>query len=256
LWRETTIPSLWNAFCRKSSATGKLKEGQVPAFQREITRSSRPMKIPLLYPILDADSLSAAGEGEKALAQLYSHALALAEAGCMLIQYRAKRAAVPEALAQARELRRLLPGVTLIMNDRADLCLAADFDGVHLGQGDLSPEGARRVVGPEGIIGLSTHNAAQAAEALAKPVDYLAIGPVFATGSKEQADPVVGLAAVSEVCRLRNESGRKLPLVAIGGITRANAEAVLRAGADAVAVIGDISRSPRESAREFFRLMM
>jgi len=246
LWRETTIPSLWNAFCRKSSATGKLKEGQVPAFQREITRSSRPMKIPLLYPILDADSLSAAGEGEKALA----------EAGCMLIQYRAKRAAVPEALAQARELRRLLPGVTLIMNDRADLCLAADFDGVHLGQGDLSPEGARRVVGPEGIIGLSTHNAAQAAEALAKPVDYLAIGPVFATGSKEQADPVVGLAGVSEVCRLRNESGRKLPLVAIGGITRANAEAVLRAGADAVAVIGDISRSPRESAREFFRLMM
>ncbi len=94
------------------------------------------------------------------------------------------------------------------------------------------------------------------AEALTKPVDYLAIGPVFATGSKQNPDPVVGLAAVSEARRLREDSGRELPLVAIGGITRANAEAVLKAGADSVAVIGDISRSPRESAREFFRLMM
>lgn len=214
------------------------------------------MKIPLLYPILDADSLSAACDSGGLLPLLCGHALALAEAGCTLMQYRAKRMKVSVALAQARELRRLLPGVTLIMNDRADLCLAAAFDGVHLGQEDLSPEGARRVVGAHGIVGLSTHNAAQAAEALTKPVDYLAIGPVFATGSKEKPDPVVGLAAVSEARRLRKDSGRELPLVAIGGITRANAEAVLKAGADSVAVIGDISRSPRESAREFFRLMM
>ncbi len=86
-------------------------------------------------------------------------------------------------------------------------------------------------------------------------MDYLAIGPVFATGSKQNPDPAVGVAGVSEARRLRDDSGRALPLVAIGGITRANAEAVLKAGADSVAVIGDISRSPRESAKEFFRLM-
>lgn len=214
------------------------------------------MKIPLLYPILDVDSLSAGCEEGALLQSICSHALALAEAGCTLLQYRAKQLNVRAALAQARELRRVLPGVTLIMNDRADLCLAAGFDGVHVGQEDLSPEGARLVVGAKAIVGLSTHNPTQMTEALMAPVDYVAIGPVFATGSKEKADPVVGAAGVSEARRLLDNSGRGLPLVAIGGVTRANAEAVLKAGADSVAVIGDISRSPRESAREFFRLMM
>jgi len=93
-------------------------------------------------------------------------------------------------------------------------------------------------------------------EALLKPVDYLAIGPVFATASKQNPDPAVGLPGVSEARRLRDESGRPLPLVAIGGITLDNAEAVLKAGADSVAVIGALSCSPRESAKEFFRLMM
>jgi len=214
------------------------------------------MRIPLLYPILDADSLAAASAGGSAMQAVCSHALALAEGGCTLMQYRAKQISVREMLAQARELRRLLPSVTLIMNDRADLAVAAGFDGVHVGQDDLSPAGARRVVGAEALVGLSTHNAAQMKEALGKPVDYLAIGPVFATGSKENADPVVGLAGVAEARRLLDESGCALPLVAIGGITRANAEAVLKAGADSVAVIGDLLSSPRESAREFFRLMM
>ncbi len=191
----------------------------------------------------------------KTAASVCSHALALAEAGCTLLQYRAKRLNPRELLAHARELRRLLPEITLIMNDRADLCLAAGFDGVHLGQEDLSPEGARRVLGANAIIGLSTHNPTQMAEALTKPVDYLAIGPVFATASKHNPDPAVGVAGVSQARRLRDDSGLALPLVAIGGITRANAEAVLKAGADSVAVIGDISRSPRESAKEFFRLM-
>lgn len=213
------------------------------------------MKIPLLYPILDADGMSGRSEDGAVLQLICSHALALAEAGCTLLQYRAKGLSAREVLVQARELRRILPGVTLIMNDRADLCLAAAFDGVHVGQEDLSPEGARQVVGKERIVGLSTHSLEQMAEALLKPVDYLAIGPVFTTGSKQNAAPVVGVAGVAEVRRLLDDSGRGLPLVAIGGITRANAEAVLKAGADAVAVIGDISRSPRESAREFFRLM-
>jgi thiamine-phosphate pyrophosphorylase len=214
------------------------------------------MRVPLLYPILDADILIASSEGGSALHAVCSHALALAEAGCTLMQYRAKQLNVRESLAQARELRRLLPEITLIMNDRADLCVAAAFDGVHVGQEDLSPEGARRVVGPERIVGFSTHNSAQVEEALAKPVDYLAIGPVFATSSKANADPAVGLHGVAEARRLRIQSGRALPLVAIGGITRENAEAVLKAGADSVAVIGGLSRSPRESAREFFRLML
>ncbi len=214
------------------------------------------MKIPLLYPILDADVLAAACEGESLMQCVCAHALALAECGCTVIQYRAKRLSAREALSQARELRRLLPGIQFIMNDRADLCLAAGFDGVHVGQDDLSPEGVRRVIGTERVIGLSTHNSAQMAEALTEPVNYLAIGPVFATGSKDKPDPVVGLAGVSEARRLRDASGRDLPLVAIGGITRENAVAVLQAGADSVAVIGDISRTPRESAREFFRLMM
>jgi thiamine-phosphate pyrophosphorylase len=214
------------------------------------------MKIPLLYPIIDVESLRGGAENGRLLQAVCSHALALAEAGCTLMQYRAKQLNGREALAQARELRRLLPGVTLIMNDRADLCLAAGFEGVHLGQEDLSPEGARLVVGAERIVGLSTHNAAQITDALTKAVDYLAIGPVFATGSKENPDPVVGLSGVSQVRHLLDDSGRGLALVAIGGITRANAEAVLKAGADSVAVIGDISRSPRESAKEFFQLMI
>jgi len=214
------------------------------------------MKIPLLYPILDADILAATSEGESLVQRVCAHALALADCGCTVMQYRTKRLSARVALSQARELRRLLPGIQLIMNDRADLCLAAGFDGVHVGQDDLSPEGARRIVGSERIVGFSTHNLSQMTEALTKPIDYLAIGPVFTTGSKDKPDPVVGIAGVSEVRRLRDASGRELPLVAIGGITRENAAAVLKAGADSVAVIGDISRSPRESAREFFRLMM
>jgi thiamine-phosphate pyrophosphorylase len=214
------------------------------------------MKIPPLYPIVDADTLSATCAAGELLPALCVQARALAEAGCTVIQLRAKRLGARELLSNARELRRVLPHATLILNDRADLCLAAGFNGVHVGQEDLSPQGARLVVGPARVVGLSTHNAAQFAQALAEPVDYLAIGPIFATSSKQNPDPVVGLAGLAEARRLLRESGRDLPLVAIGGITRANAEAVLQAGADSVAVIGDISVSPLESAREFFRLMM
>lgn len=214
------------------------------------------MKIPALYPIIDADTLSATCAAGELLSTVCAHARALAEGGCTVIQLRAKRLSARELVSQARELRRLLPHATLIMNDRADICLAAGFTGVHVGQEDLSPQGARFVVGSARIVGLSTHNAAQFADALAEPVDYLAIGPIFATSSKQNPDPVVGLAGLAEARRLLLESGRDLPLVAIGGITRTNAQAVFRAGADSVAVIGDISVSPFESAREFFRLMM
>lgn len=150
-------------------------------------------------------------------------------------------------LSHARELRRILgASVTLFMNDRADLCLAAGFDGVHLGQEDLSPEGARVVVGNRRWIGVSTHNIEQARSADAAPVDYIAIGPVFATATKENPDAVVGLEGVRAVRAITNK-----PLVAIGGITRGNARAVIEAGADAVAVIGDILQEPRLAAEEF-----
>jgi len=140
--------------------------------------------------------------------------------------------------------------VRLIMNDRADLCLAADFDGVHVGQEDLSPESVRRIIGPERWLGVSTHNPEQLREADITPADYLAIGPVFATSSKEKPDPVAGLEGVRRARLLTRK-----PLVAIGGITRANAASVIEAGADSVAVISDLLREPRKSAEEFFRVL-
>jgi thiamine-phosphate pyrophosphorylase len=166
-------------------------------------------------------------------------------------------------LEQARELRKRIesrvsqktrdmghPGVMLIMNDRADLALAADFDGVHVGQDDLSPESVRRIIGPDRWLGVSTHNPEQLREADLTSADYLAIGPVFSTSSKEKPDPVVGLEGVRRARLLTRK-----PLVAIGGITRENAAAVIEAGADCVAVISDLIRSPRKSAEEFFRIL-
>jgi thiamine-phosphate pyrophosphorylase len=136
------------------------------------------------------------------------------------------------------------------MNDRADLCLAVGFCGMHVGQDDLSPESARRLIGPELVLGISTHNPQQLRDADQTTADYLAIGPVFATSSKERPDPVVGLEGVR---RARELTGK--PLVAIGGITRANARFVIEAGADSVAVISDLIRGPRKSAEEFFRIL-
>lgn len=124
-------------------------------------------------------------------------------------------------------------GAHVIVNDRADIALAVGADGVHLGQEDLSAEAARRLLGEEAIIGFSTHSIAQAIEAARMPVDYIAIGPVFATASKERPDAVVGLEGVR---RVREVVGDK-PLVAIGGINMENARSVLNAGADSVAVI-------------------
>jgi thiamine-phosphate pyrophosphorylase len=136
------------------------------------------------------------------------------------------------------------------MNDRADLCLAAGFDGVHVGQEDLSPEGARRVIGLDLILGVSTHNPEQLREADWSFVDYIAFGPVFATSSKENPDPVVGISGVRQARALTSK-----PLVAIGGITRQNARSVIDAGADSVAVISDLLPDARKSAEEFFRIL-
>ncbi len=202
------------------------------------------VQVPRLYPILDAacfpDGLA-----------MFAAAQELAAAGCTLIQYRNKRGNARQMLDQARELKqRIGDRVKLIINDRADLCLAANFDGLHIGQDDLSPESARHIIGPDRWLGVSTHNFAQLAAAEQTDADYLAIGPIFATTSKANPDPVVGL----ETVRRARELTRK-PLVAIGGITRENARSVLDAGADSVAVISDLLRDPRKSAGAFFEVL-
>jgi thiamine-phosphate pyrophosphorylase len=203
------------------------------------------VNLPLLYPILDVSCFPDDGS-------LFAAARALAAAGCTLLQYRNKTGSSREMLSQARELRRLLGReITLIMNDRADLALAADFNGVHVGQDDLSVEAVRRVVGPNLIVGTSTHNPEQAREADAANPDYIAIGPVFATSSKVNPDPVVGLEGV----RLARSLTRR-PLVAIGGITAATARSVIAAGADSLALISALLPDPAKSIAHFGQGLM
>jgi thiamine-phosphate pyrophosphorylase len=202
------------------------------------------LQLPRLYPILDAACFASAAGMFIAVAEL-------AAAGCTLLQYRNKSGNARHMLDEARELRaRLGPTVKLILNDRADLCIAAQYDGLHVGQDDLMVESARGVVGPARWLGVSTHNPEQLSDADKTSADYLAIGPIFATGSKANPDPAVGLAGV----RRARELTRK-PLVAIGGITRVNARSVVDAGADAVAVISDLLLDPGKSAEEFFRVL-
>src|SRR5713101_6623282 len=200
--------------------------------------------LPRLYAILDASSFTDADT-------LCLSARELVAGGVTLVQYRNKSGNARQMLEQARELkRRVGNSARLIMNDRADLCLAAGYDGVHVGQDDLSPEGARKVIGESLWLGISTHDPDQITEAGKTSADYIAIGPVFPTVSKANPDPVIGLEGV----RKARELTRK-PLVAIGGITRANARSVIEAGADAVAVISDLLREPRKSAEEFLRIL-
>jgi len=202
------------------------------------------MKLPRLYPILDTSLLTNPDA-------LYTAAQELVNAGCTLLQYRNKSGNARVMLEHALELKKRFRGSPrLIMNDRADLCLAAAFDGVHVGQDDLSPESVRAIIGPDRWLGVSTHNPEQLSEADLTSADYLAIGPVFATSSKQNPDPVLGLEGVR-----RARSLTRKPLVAIGGITRTNAASVVEAGADSVAVISDLLRDPRKSAEEFFRIL-
>jgi thiamine-phosphate pyrophosphorylase len=199
---------------------------------------------PFLYAIVDVASLG----GRRVGATLAD----LARGGAGLVQLRAKGIAdglflelALEAVAAAR-----IAGVPVLINDRADIARLAAADGVHVGQEDLSPADARRVL-PEGaIVGFSTHNIGQLERAVAEPVDYVAVGPVFPTRSKTRPDPVVGLDLVRRARGITEK-----PLVAIGGIAPANAAQVVAAGADGVAVISallsaeDVSAAARELVR-------
>lgn len=199
-----------------------------------------PFELPKLYPITDR-RLSGLSHAEQVAR--------LCEGGARLVQLREKHLSPREFYIEAEEALKVARarGMKLIVNDRADIALALGADGVHLGQDDMPPEAARALLGEGAFIGCSTHSVEQAVAAARLPVDYVAIGPVFATSSKENPDPSVGLEGVA---RVRAAVGR-LPLVAIGGITPENARPVLDAGADSVAVIGAllIHNDPARIAR-------
>jgi thiamine-phosphate pyrophosphorylase len=198
-----------------------------------------------LYVIVDAEVLAAHGVSLAAVAS------ELRAAGVTLLQYRDKNGSPQEILRACAILRDAFTGspCRLILNDRADLAVLANFDGVHVGQDDLSPEDARRVVGPGRIVGVSTHTDEQVRIAGQSCADYIAIGPVFTTATKLNPDPVVGLEGVRRARALSTK-----PLVAIGGITRANARSVIESGADSIAVISALfapNESPAQVARDF-----
>jgi len=204
--------------------------------------------LPRLYAIIDTALLPGAGDQA---ARVAAFARELLEGGATLIQYRSKSGSGRQMLSAARELRRALGAeVRLIMNDRADLCLAAGFDGVHVGQEDLSLEGARAIVGDRLWVGVSTHSVEQVMQADRTSADYIAIGPVFATASKQNPDPIVGLEGVRAA-----RAATQKPLVAIGGITRLNCASVIQAGADSVAVISDLVHDPAKSVAAFLRVL-
>lgn len=168
----------------------------------------------------------------------------LIDGGATLIQLREKQLSPQEFFLQADEAVRFAHqrGARVIINDRVDVALAVKADGVHLGQDDMAASGARELLGQKALIGLSTHNLAQAVRAIAQPIDYIAIGPVFTTTSKTDPDPALGLEGIREVRRRVGE----FPLIAIGGITLDNAPAVFDAGADSVALISALLAYPSQ----------
>ncbi len=206
--------------------------------------------LPAFYPILDVET------ARRCAFEPVQAAEEILDAGAEILQFRYKGFFGRETMADLEKIVDLCrqAGALLVVNDRADLA-ALTGAALHLGQGDLPPTDARRITGTGRKIGYSTHNEQQLRAAASEPVDYLALGPIFGTSTKENPDPVVG---VDELRRLRALTDR--PLAAIGGITRANARSVIQAGADSVAVIGDLFPSDRSSLRarvkEWLRLVL
>jgi len=201
--------------------------------------------MPRLYVILDAGLMKDSAE---------QTAKQLIDAGVRMFQYRSKRGAARETLEVSRKLAETAAAAkaAFFVNDRADIAYLAGATGVHVGQTDLSVEEARELLGIGKWIGVSTHNEEQFRTAMETTADYVAIGPVFATKSKENPDPVVGLEFVRRMRRLTDK-----PIVAIGGMTPARAAEAVEAGADSVSVMGDIltAANPGERAQEFLRVL-
>ena len=210
------------------------------------------MPFPRFYPIIDADVCHSHDITVAHVAQQ------LAAAGVEIVQYRDKHGSPQQILSNAAAIRQTMPSTTLIMNDRIDLALLARFEGVHLGQGDLPPGEAARIADERNMplmIGLSTHTEDQvlAAEFSAVCLSYVAIGPVFSTTSKVNAEPRVGV----EGLRILRENTIH-SVVAIGGITLANSASVIAAGADSIAVISALftpGQTVAQTAREFLALL-
>jgi thiamine-phosphate pyrophosphorylase len=197
------------------------------------------------YPVLDTATLSARG------VSIEETTRAVIAAGATIVQFRHKHFFSRDVFNHAQQVASVCreAGALFVINDRADIARLLDA-GLHLGQTDLPPAEARRILGPDLVIGFSTHNAEQLRAAAGEPVDYVALGPIFATRSKENPDPVVGLdnqrarRAVPVVGLDNLRAWRSLttrPLVAIGGITRTTSDSVLAAGADSVAIISDLT---------------
>ncbi len=186
--------------------------------------------LPSFYPILDPEIALRHGVDPIAAAEQ------ILEGGATILQFRHKGLFSREVFVQLERVAELCrhAGALFVVNDRADLA-ALTGAALHLGQDDLTPSAARKIVGAKTLIGFSTHNESQLRAAAAEPADYVALGPIFGTASKQNPDPIVG---IDELRRLRPLTDR--PLVAIGGISRANAKSVLAAGADSVAIIGDL----------------
>lgn len=201
-------------------------------------------RLPRVYPLTDA-SMSRLSHAEQVRR--------LAAGGASIIQMREKRMAGRELFVAAKDafVAARETGVRLIINDRVDLALAVGADGVHLGQDDLPPAQARAILGPHAIIGLSTHSVAQATEALRLPIDYMAIGPIFPTATKKDTAAVLGLTGLAKV----RKAVSGLPLVAIGGITAANASEVVKAGADCVALVSCLLSNPQTISEQMAALL-
>jgi thiamine-phosphate pyrophosphorylase len=201
---------------------------------------------PRLYAIVVPSRI-----GSGSLPEVCEFARELVAGGATLIQLREKDASAKEILRLARELRRTLPiAAKLIVNDRADLAVAAQADGIHVGQDDIPPDAARRIIGTNRLLGVSTHSPEQVEIADGTSGDYVAIGPVFGTTSKENPDPVIGLEGV-RLARTRTHKS----LVAIGGVTLQNCRSVVEAGADSVAVISELLGDPCKTTADFLRQM-
>ncbi|MGA2350730.1 MAG: thiamine phosphate synthase [Terracidiphilus sp.] len=206
-----------------------------------------PFTLPKIYPILDASVIPATNRAEF-LRKLGGE---LAAAGVTLLEYRNKTGTDAELLADAEILRTTLPArrVKLILDDRVDLIDKIGFDGVHVDMGDMGPTEARRLLGPDRIIGTFGGSKALLPGILAEPVDYFSVGPVFPTRTKQTSTPPIGIDGIRH---LRQEAGVAPVLVAVGGITLATAAEALAAGATAVAIAGALFRQPNPAA-EFRR---
>jgi thiamine-phosphate pyrophosphorylase len=200
--------------------------------------------LPRLYPVTDT-KISGLAHAEQT-ARLIAGGAGIVQIREKYLNPREFLAAAKDAVAVASQHR-----IPLIVNDRADIALLVGAAGVHLGQDDLPPAAARELLGSDAIIGFSTHNLEQAKRAAELPINYLALGPIFATSSKENPDPMVGLAGLREVRR----AVPNLPLVAIGGITLATAREVIEAGADSIAVIGALLAEPDQIEQRTHELL-